>query len=355
MVPALAFLGETMSTYYNEFEPFCCDWLENLGLMGEIENGFVDRRSIADVKSSELRGYNRCHFFAGIAGWDYALKLARWPEDHEVWTGSCPCQPFSAAGKGKAFGDDRHLWPVWFNLIRERHPETIFGEQVEAAINHGWLDLVQSDLEREGYAFAAVSLPAASVGAPHIRSRIFWVANASSDRQQREGSSGTLEEGWQPGSQQSGKLPEGSEGRGDISGVGFANSTGSQQRQQGSETTRYGNTFEPTSGLSGLADTNNERPQGRLLGRDSTGERAAGPRSLELQDGSPGPVNGFWRDADWLFCRDGKWRPVKSGTFCLAHGIPSRVGRLRAFGNAICPQLAAEFIKAFLDTEQQDA
>lgn len=58
-------------------------------------------------------------------------------------------------------------------------------------------------------------------------------------------------------------------------------------------------------------------------------------------------LHGFWRDADWLLCTDGKWRPVEPGTFPLADGIPNRVGRLRAYGNAIVPQVAAEVIKAY--------
>jgi DNA (cytosine-5)-methyltransferase 1 len=63
----------------------------------------------------------------------------------------------------------------------------------------------------------------------------------------------------------------------------------------------------------------------------------------------PGPTNGFWRDADWLLCRDGKWRPVEPGTSPLAHGVPGRVGQLRAYGNAIVPQVAAEVIGAFME------
>jgi DNA (cytosine-5)-methyltransferase 1 len=61
----------------------------------------------------------------------------------------------------------------------------------------------------------------------------------------------------------------------------------------------------------------------------------------------PGPINSFWSSPDWLYCRDGKWRPVESGTFPLAHGAPARVGRLRAYGNAIVAPLAEEFIRAY--------
>ena len=168
--------------YYNEFDPYAAQWLRNLIDAGHLPNGEVDSRSIKDVKASELTGYTQCHFFAGLGGWSHALRLARWPEDRPVWTGSCPCQPFSAAGAGGGVTDERHLWPTWFNLIRECRPDVIFGEQVEAAVNHGWLDLVQSDLEGEGYACGSVGIPAGGVGAPHIRQRLWFVADANGTR-----------------------------------------------------------------------------------------------------------------------------------------------------------------------------
>jgi site-specific DNA-cytosine methylase len=166
--------------YYNEFDPYAAQWLRNLIDAGHIARGEVDTRSIKDVRASDLTGFVQCHFFAGLGGWSHALRLAGWPEDRPVWTGSCPCQPFSAAGAQKGTADDRHLWPVWFNLIRKCRPRVVFGEQVEAAINHGWLDLVQTDLEGEGYACGAVGIPAGSVGAPHIRQRLWFVADAQS-------------------------------------------------------------------------------------------------------------------------------------------------------------------------------
>ena len=168
--------------YYNEFDPYAAQWLRNLIDAGHIAKGDVDTRIIKDVNASELVGYVQCHFFAGLGGWSHALRLAGWPDDRPVWTGSCPCQPFSAAGTQKGTADDRHLWPVWFNLIRECRPGVVFGEQVEAAINHGWLDLVQSDLESEGYACGAAGIPAAGVGAPHIRQRLWFVADDTNSR-----------------------------------------------------------------------------------------------------------------------------------------------------------------------------
>ena len=166
--------------FYNEIDPYAAQWLRNLIAAGHIPAGVVDERSIEDITPDELRPYTQCHFFAGIAGWSHALALAGWPRDRPVWTGSCPCQPFSAAGKGAGFDDQRHLWPAWFHLIRECRPAVVFGEQIASKDAEAWVDLVQVDLEAVGYSFGAIPFPAASVGAPHIRDRLYWVGDSIS-------------------------------------------------------------------------------------------------------------------------------------------------------------------------------
>ena len=265
-----------MAAYYNEFDPYAAQWLRNLIKNGLIADGDVDDRSIRDVAAADLRGYTQCHFFAGIGVWSHALRLAGWPDDRPVWTGSCPCQPFSAAGKGGGFADERHLWPAMLHLIRERRPDIWLGEQVASKDGLGWLDAVHADLEASGYAVGAVDLCAAGVGAPHIRQRLWFVGERLADAT----GSGQQGPGWRGGAQ---------------------------------------------------------------------GQRTA-ERGLQGDTRSASPTNGHWRDADWLYCRDGKWRPVEPGTFPLAHGAPARVGRLRAYGNAIVPQVAAEVIGAYLET-----
>ena len=79
--------------YYNDNDPGAAAWLEALCAAGEIPAGTVDNRSILDVRADELSGFRRVHFFAGIGGWAEALRIARWPADLQVWTGSPPCFP----------------------------------------------------------------------------------------------------------------------------------------------------------------------------------------------------------------------------------------------------------------------
>lgn len=167
--------------YYNEHDPKTAAWLRELIKAGLIADGEVDTRSITDVAADDVRGYTQCHFFAGIGGWSYALRLAGWPDDKPVWTGSCPCQPFSQGGLNTGAEDSRHLWPVWRPLIAECRPPTLFGEQVAGKAGRSWFDLVANDLEDDGYAVAAADLPVASVGGLHLRHRLWWMAVADSD------------------------------------------------------------------------------------------------------------------------------------------------------------------------------
>jgi DNA (cytosine-5)-methyltransferase 1 len=293
-----------MTAYYNEIDPYAAQWLRNLIAAGHIAPGEVDERSIEDVAPDDLAGYDQCHFFAGIGVWSLALRQAGWPDDRPIWTGSCPCQPFSAAGKGGGFDDERHLWPSFHWLIEQCRPSVVAGEQVAGKGGAAWLDLVSADLEGTGYAFGAVVSPAAGYGAPHIRHRTYWVADADNKR-----------------------FPE--------ARSAFARERIAIGRASGS-----------------LADADDTRPQGWGGVSECAAEQPAGAGGVV---GWPGPTNGYWRDADWLGCRDGKWRPSRPGTFPLAHGAAARVGRLRAYGNAIVAPQAAEFIRAYLEARVDES
>jgi DNA (cytosine-5)-methyltransferase 1 len=366
-----------VSAYYNEIDPFAAQWLRNLIAAGHIAPGDVDERSIVDVKGDDLVGYTQCHFFAGIGVWSYALRLAGWDDDRPVWSGSCPCQPFSAAGKREGFADERHLWPTWFELIRERHPLVVFGEQVASKDGLGWLDSVHADLEGASYACGAVDMCAAGVGAPHIRQRLWFVAYAAAR--------GRGEQSTEFATSSSGAC-----GHTDVCGGngGLAYTSIDGDRQHARELHGHEKQDRPLGADASIdggtacvvGDAHSERRarvdallreenDGRLSAAEvletsgSGAARLVGDADVARSQGlverrlgadqwaawAPSVVGGFWQDADLIYCRDEKWRPVEPGTFPLAHGAPARVGRLRAYGNAIVAEVAKEFIAAAMD------
>ena len=331
--------------YYNEIDPIAAQWVRNLIDAGHLAPGIVDERSIEDVKPNDLRGFTQCHFFAGVGVWSYALRKAGFPSDRPVWTGSCPCQPFSAAGKGAGFDDERHLWPAWHYLIGECKPECVIGEQVASKDADPWIDLVQTDMEALGYAFGAVPFPSASVGAPHIRDRLYWVANTPDSGLQRWGS-GEARNGRDTSRQQSERLCNagGLEYAGQNHDAGQGSAASNRQQEADRPTNITCGSSISLGGMADTGDSTRQRSESRPTVRglpEATGEDAA------LWTG---PTNGFWRDADWLGCRDGKLRPVEPGTFPLAHGAAARVGRLRAYGNAINAVQAQIFIEIVMES-----
>ena len=360
--------------YYNEIDPFACDWLELLINAKEIPAGHVDRRDIRDIKPSDLRGYRHCHFFAGIGGWARALQIAGWPARRKVWTGSCPCQPFSAAGRGGGFDDERHLWPAFFHLIQVERPELVVGEQVASKDGLAWLDLVHADLEGQGYTVGATDLCAAGAGAPHIRQRLWWVGiNGKQSCGSNVGSSGTYGEFWNHPKPIQPKADELATGAARRSGTGTDSSgqdgtsaiidrlaNADTERHDGRRACSTGRHEPQDGGHAGLVlgDTGSEGLQVREPG-DATraGRRAEGgaaqqpgrsPTSSILVDADregwepwrvaaasprywppaiPAGGLGPWGSLEWLDCRDGKARPAQSGFQSLDDGLwPSMVG-----------------------------
>ena len=456
--------------YYNDNEPSVCAWIKKLIAANVVPDGEVDERSITEVRPEEVKKFIQCHWFAGVLGWPLALRLAGWPEDRRVWTGSCPCQPLSSAGQHKGHADQRHLWPAFQRLIAECGPATVFGEQVASKDGREWFSGVRADLEHMGYACGGVDMPAPSVGSPHIRQRLWWVAHAEGggwrkEQSNRSGGASRNGSAGQSKRSQHGGLPSGladaerteqprsfnQEGRplgySETSGLADAECSDGRtgygtRRTEGGDLPQQGRQEGPTEPTgcretSGLADADGGNPdteglqrsgeyrqqqedggtsglgesdrEGRIEGQSpspttrygSTAESASDTGWLDntainrteykgeaitkeerAEDRVPGAAGsrGFWDDFDLIPCGDEKARRVEPGTFPLAHGLPRsfrglssaqrrlavmagldgaslsrakgyRVRALRGFGNAIVPQVAEQFIRAFIECD----
>jgi len=286
--------------YYNDNDKGAVKWIKYLIRKNLIPKGEIDDRDIREIEPRELNGFTQCHFFAGIGGWSYALQLAGWPADQPVWTGSCPCQPFSVAGQGRGIDDERHLWPAFRWLIAQCRPATIFGEQVASRDGREWLAGVRSDMEAMGYAVGAADLCAAGVGAPHIRQRLWWVADTPCKRQ--HGAAG---------------MPEQNRRREFEAGCGVGNAE-------------------------------SERLQERKRNRKAISEEIVpGQRGAVIISGDDD--TNPWGNYVTANYRDGKRRRIpqtQSAFPVVADGLPGRVALLRGIGNSIVPQVAAAFIMA---------
>ena len=383
-----------MRVYYNENDKFAARWLRQLMNDGLIPLGEIDDRSITEVSGSDVRGFDQCHYFADIGGWPYALKLASWREP--VWTGSCPCQPFSTAGQGKGYDDERHLWPEFYRLIEECRPATVFGEQVASKDGRIWLSGVRADLEELDYAFGAADLCAAGVEAPHIRQRLFWMAYTEGNRFEKQSNFETIPESDKSKSKYEEKSIFGtfrSVGMQSIDGLEYAasdrwikrwaesiersivercrenrlaDSDGgdaeakrlqrSREYRQQPEDNRNCEQFGRlayTEGVRCVERGRNSANHAGSLSKQFFSRRLRDDSSLHrLADASGremGRAGLAWENSVWIEDIEGKSRRIESGAFPLANGVSARVGRLRGYGNAIVPELAAEFVTSFMD------
>ena len=284
----------------------------------------------------------------------------------DLVTAGYPCQPFSVAGKQKGAADDRHLWPHVFEIVKRKRPAWCLFENVSGHVNLG-LDEVLLDLENEGYAARPLVIPACAVDAPHRRDRVWIVGHTTHDRRnwgaEQAGREGTTDQSEQPKSSFRG------EARGSSQNVADAKSAGSQARgRDGVGTTnrsrRNKGQSAGTSSKTDVADakkvhgqssdiqgSQQRQDKGSLGERSSTLADASGTRGavgLPGQDNwkkryAEKPDNGSDRRDGWA--ASDNWA-VEPSVGRVAHGVPNRVAQLRALGNAIVPQVAAEIMEA---------
>ena len=327
------------SVCYTDIDANACAWMGELVQQGHLATGRVLHADIKNITPGDADGYDRVHFFAGIGGWELACRLAGWPDELRLWSASLPCQPFSTAGKQLGTDDERHLWPIFRDLVEQCLPPVIVGEQVASKAGREWLATVRTDLEALGYAVGAADLCAAGVGAPHLRQRLYWCAV---DARPIWEPFSCCEEFWcnvhlqhafececpdvETWEERTGLWPY------DLP-VWLAH-------------TQF-------KGLERFTRASNDRSKPGRINQKS-------PRST---------TESSWADAEYFDCLDGKARPIPTepGLFPLANGLPrgvvpsgdisraleegtseARVMRLRGYGNAIVPQVAAEFLGAFL-------
>ena len=351
--------------YYNEFDPFCVEWLCNLKAAGHIPEGVVDGRSITEVQPADLVEYRQWHFFAGISGWSEALRLAGWEPDKEVFTFSCPCQPYSLAGKGKGDADARNLWPEARRIVRELRPAVCFGEQTQSPGGLRWFSGVRSDLEELGYSVGASDLCAAGVAAPHKRQRIYFGAIRLADAKHDSGCAKHVRESRERKSSET----DSAECSGSCGLADSENSYG-RCRECGTKTGAWSHKQRRVRPrVSGVTDRMGDSVSARLEGHSGNADEGSQSGRVRAPEAGSIAEAGPWVNSTIIDCLDGKKRRLSATDVPLAARLPrslgflqpeirrmatgarrNRKGRLKGYGNSIVPHLGALFIRAFMDS-----
>ena len=242
----------------------------------------------------------------------------------DVITGGYPCQPFSVAGKQKGEKDDRHLWPSMLEIIAQVRPAWVICENVTGHIALG-LDKVLLDLETEGYSSRTFIVPACSVNAPHRRDRLWIVAHSNDTRQ--------------PASE-GGRENNRDKERNDISGSGEDVADSDSRRCKKRETESKAFSRAAISGSTDVADSGSTRSATRVSGSVKREEGLAGKSLDSGNQHGGGQTGNHWA--------------VEPGMGRVADGIPGRVARLKALGNAVVPQIPMMIGQAILEFENED-
>jgi len=386
--------------YYNDIDPVACAVVEKMIEAALIPDGNVECKSITDIEPEDISDYGAVHMFCGIGLWPLALRQAGWPDPSEgipnsqVWTGSPPCQPFSVASTSKlGFKDERHLSPEFERLIKAINPTTVYFEQVSGASGKTWFSSLQESL-KEGYSTTGISSGACTVGSPMLRKRIYGVADrlmadrkeigrqwwaspsADSERQSRK----VLQDGrtkLRLKTGRPGEIDRCQRGFTDSSRVGESLTQRQEKLQTDNDRRREVERSESPSEVStysvgrsdtgrgeeGMDNANNQKSRTgtSVLERGRTDRETQEAQSIDAgsEDGDrPTPhYHNFWADPDYIYCRDGYYRPIRSGggaesaTFCLLNGYPGRSASLRLLGNGIVVPQAQAFIESHIEAK----
>jgi len=259
----------------------------------------------------------------------------------DIITGGFPCQPFSVAGKQKGTSDDRHLWPEMFRIIKAFKPRFVIGENVRGIVNiqDGVVfETVCTNLEDEGYEVQPFNIPAAGVGAPHRRERIWFIAVRSdvANTKSIESREQTKRQGWKNSTRGSfdsrGNPKKGSEE--DVADTNTRLGNGENEEIQSRGQTSISSS-EGTNKK--LADTNGEGLEGfgqssRQLSKTFFATDSSEERQRTMDQG---------------------WWSVEPNVGRVAHGVSGRVHRLKGLGNSIVPQIVEEIGKAIIKAAER--
>lgn len=268
----------------------------------------------------------------------------------DILTGGFPCQPYSTAGKRLGKEDERHLWPEMLRAIREIQPRWVIGENVHGLVSwNGGLVFheVQTDLENEGYEVFPYILPACGVNAPHRRDRVWFIANSVSKRAgsknrevgNKEWSSG---KDWATGIRQAhGQISTGGIDTANANGI-TSNATGKRKRSGAKEQGENERSREQLAWAE-QGSNGNDNGEGRII----TNTNAAGKWWNEWESKGKGDI---WQQFPTQ-------SPLCGGDDGLPYELDGitfskwRNESLKAYGNAIVPQVALQLLKVIDEIE----
>ena len=237
----------------------------------------------------------------------------------DIIYGGFPCQPFSVAGKQKGTDDGRYLWPEFSRLVWELRPSWVLAENVPGIVRLA-SDRVCADLEREGYSVGIWDYEAASVGAPHRRERVFFVAHAGRTLWQGSIELGALREETERGAADKPERPSSAHAAGSVSKAHRRyGERREEQREPGGSAPAHAS-----------AECNSKRLTQSRMDRVVNG----------LSSGLDGSGLTFWET---------EAEPAER----TAHGVKDRVNRLKALGNAVVPQQVYPLFKAIMEADSE--